>query len=291
MSGALLRDLLDSLVNGVQQAVRLRVEGRSTAQGRVPAWLERAAAFDVIDVREGSTELLIEAAPLAEAAPDRFRQAELFAPVKGEDSCVDLFVESLHDALTEHIESDRLDDGLVGTFEQLGRVLRHDVATIELEHVRPLRIERETIETFRRLRRAFPPDQRVVVAGKLDLLRHRDRVFTIILETGAMLRGVLASEDIDLSKLGSLWGQSAIVSGVAKFRPSGSVLRIDAEQVKAAGPGEMAVWSQPPHPLLGSLDVRALHHPQGPRSGVAAIFGQWPGDESEDEFRRALDAG
>lgn len=290
MSGALLRDLLDVLVDGVQQAVRLRVEGRSTAQGRLPTWLEQAAAFDVVDIREGSTELVIEAAPLLDAAPDRFRQTELFTQIRGEDSCVDVFLESLDDAVTEQVDSDRFDDGLIGTFEELGRILRHQVERIEILNARPLRIEKESIEKFRRLRRAFPPDQRVIVAGKIDLLRHSERVFTVVLESGGVLRGVVTGEDVDLGELGRLWGQIAVVSGVAKFRPSGTVLRIEAEQVRAAGPADAAVWSQVPRPLLTDLDPRALHWPQGPRSGVSAIFGQWPGDESEEEFLRTLDA-
>lgn len=290
VSGTLLRDLLDALVDGVQQAVRLRVEGRSTAQGRLPAWLEQAATFDVVDVREGSTELVIEAAPLIEAAPDRFRQTELFTQIRVEDSCVDVFIESLNDAVTEQVDSDRFDDGLIGTFEQLGRVLRHEVESIEILNERPLRIEKESIEKFRRLRRAFPPDQRVVVAGKIDLLRHSDRVFTVVLEAGGVLRGVVTGDEVDLDELGRLWGQNAVVSGVAKFRPSGTVLRIEAEHVRPAGPADTAVWSQVPRPLLTDLDLRALHRPQGPRSGISAIFGQWPGDESEEEFLRTLDA-
>jgi len=290
VSGALLRDLLNVLVDGVQQAVRLRVEGRSTAQGRLPAWLEQATAFDVVDVREGSTELVIEAPPLFEAAPDRFRQTELFTQIRVDDSCVDVFLESLDDAMTEQVDSDRFDDGLIETFELLGRVLRHQVESIEVLNARPLRIEKESIEKLRRLRRAFPPDQRVIVAGKLDLLRHSDRVFTVVLESGSVLRGVVTGEAVDLGELGRLWGRTAVVSGVAKFRPSGTVLRIEAEHVRPAGPADAAAWSQVPRPLLTDLDLRALHRPQGPRSGVSAIFGQFPGDESEEDFLRALDA-
>jgi hypothetical protein len=43
---ALLRDLLDALTDAVEQTVRLRVEGRSRAHGRAPAWLERAGRLD-----------------------------------------------------------------------------------------------------------------------------------------------------------------------------------------------------------------------------------------------------
>jgi hypothetical protein len=129
-----------------------------------------------------------------------------------------------------------------------------------------------------------------MIAGKIDLLRHSDRVFTLILESGEVLRGVVTTEAVDLGELGRLWGRFAVVSGIAKFRPSGAVLRIEAEQVRPAEPADTAVWSQVPRPLLADLDLRTLHWSQGPRSGVSAIFGQWPGDESEEEFLRTLDA-
>jgi hypothetical protein len=39
--------------------------------------------------------------------------------------------------------------------------------------------------------------------------------------------------------------------------------------------------------LMGRLDLKALHVPQGPDSGINAIIGKWPGDEGlgEDEER------
>jgi hypothetical protein len=65
------------------------------------------------------------------------------------------------------------------------------------------------------------------------------------------------------------------------------VRRIDADRVELAA-GNAAVFSRMPMPLLRTLDVRALRRPQGPRSGVNAIIGEWPGDESEEEVLAAL---
>lgn len=35
-------------------------------------------------------------------------------------------------------------------------------------------------------------------------------------------------------------------------------------------------------------EATPLRVPQGPTSGVAALFGQWPGDESDDDFEGAV---
>ncbi|HAM57904.1 MAG TPA: hypothetical protein DCQ64_21835 [Candidatus Rokubacteria bacterium] len=290
IDGGLLRDLLDVLVDGCQQAVRLRVEGRSSAHGKPPVWLTRAATFDVVGgLREGSTVLLIEAPSLADAAPERFSQADLFEFVEPARSCLDLLEESLRDALEGKPDSDVYDDGLIKTFEGFSRVLRQDVEALEFMDGRLLRVDLPGIETCRRLRSAIPPDQRVRVAGKLDVLRHSDRMFMLVLESGVQARGVVASDAIELRALAGLWGRTAVVSGLAKFRPSGSLLRVEAERIEPAGEHDVALWGTLPRPIFGPLDERSLRQPQGPRTGVGAILGQLPGEESDEEIIEALE--
>jgi hypothetical protein len=52
--------------------------------------------------------------------------------------------------------------------------------------------------------------------------------------------------------------------------------------------GDALLWSRMPTPIFRELDGRKLSVPQGARSGVAAIWGQWPGDETDEEFIEAL---
>jgi len=269
--------------------VRLAVEGRSTAQGKSPAWLERAATFVLVGVREGSTVLVIEAPSLAEAAPERFGQVNLFGIFDPGRSCLDLLEQGLRDAISSRAESDAYDDGLVKTFEEFSRVLRHGVDAVEFGHREPVRVDGRSVEALARLRRAIPPDQTIRLAGKLDVLRHSDRMFTLILETGAHVRGVVASEEIDLSALGDWWGQDVVVTGVAKFRPSGSVLRVEAERIERAGARDLSLWGDEPRPVLDDLDQQTLRQPQGPRSGVNAVFGRLDGVESDADIIEALE--
>ena len=107
-------------------------------------------------------------------------------------------------------------------------------------------------------------------------------MFTLVLDDGRTLKGVISS-GVALDQLGTLWGRQARVAGVGKFRPSGAVLRVEAETIEGAV-GDTSLWSVMPRPVFQELDPRRLRVPQGPRSGVSAIFGKWPGDESEEEF-------
>ncbi|XXT19106.1 hypothetical protein WME94_53660 [Sorangium sp. So ce429] len=280
-----LRDLLDILVDGAQQATRLQIDGRSTAPGTPPAWLEDAAAFEVEQIQE--REIILRAPSLADALSHCSRQLDLFTAAEPSRSCLDYLEDSLDDALAGREDSDRYDRSLMATLEGLGRLFRRGVDSIELINGRTLHIDPGGVEAIRALRQRTPEDRRVAVGGKLDASRHSDRSFTLVLTSGETLRGI-AAESVDPSDLARLFGQPAIVSGMAKFRPSGKVLRVEAERIDPAT-GDLAVWSTMPRPLDTPAHLHRFHVPQGPGSGVAAIFGAIPMDDTEEEFQAALE--
>lgn len=41
--------------------------------------------------------------------------------------------------------------------------------------------------------------------------------------------------------------------------------------------------------LVRKLDLNALDQPQGPDTGINAIIGKWPGDESDEEIIALLE--
>ncbi|WP_437483834.1 hypothetical protein WME75_43570 [Sorangium sp. So ce1014] len=280
-----LRDLLDILVDGAQQATRLHVDGRSTAPGTPPAWLEDAVAFEVEQIQE--REIVLRAPSLEDALSQRARQLGLFAAAEPSRSCLDYLEDSLDDALAGREDSDRYDRPLMATLEGLGRLFRHGVDSIELVNGRTLRVDRRGVEAIRALRQRTPEDRRIAVGGKLDAIRRSDRSFTLVLTSGETLRG-LAAESVDPAALARLFGQPAIVSGFAKFRPSGKVLRVEAERIDPAT-GDVAAWSTMPRPLDMPAHLHRFHVPQGPGSGVAAILGAIPMDDTEEEFQAAIE--
>jgi len=282
----LLQTTLDILVEAVEESVRLRVEGRSRARGSKPGWLERASAFEV-EVAKGSTSLLMQAGPLADVCPDVFSQSELFEPLEGNPSCVDVFAAALTDVISGDRDSDLYDDGFLMTLTNLDRVFKQDVETVELVNGRTTRIAPSDLDSVWELRRSIPADQRARVAGKLDALRHSKRTFELMLPGGEKVRGVLLTEAGEVAEAGPSLGSEVVVEGVAKFRASGRLLRLDAQWL-AASTGDVAVWSTPPRPLFPPLEAAETHQLQGPRSGAAAIFGAWPGDETDEEIEAAL---
>jgi hypothetical protein len=80
----------------------------------------------------------------------------------------------------------------------------------------------------------------------------------------------------------------AVVVGKAVFRPSGRALRIDAEKIGLAGHRDSEMYGRLPRPILSPLDPRSLRKSQGAKSGINALWGKWPGDESESDVQEAL---
>jgi hypothetical protein len=286
ISGPLLHDLLHLIVEGSQRALRFRLEGRSTARGTPPAWLKNASIFDVLPEKDGKA-IHLDAPPLLETMPERFKQRDLFADLDPTKSALDLFEDGLEDALNGEAESDRYDEGLVDTFSAFSALLEEGVERLEIVNGRTLPVALDGLDRIAQLRRQTPLPQAVRVVGKVDAIRHSDRMFTLVLEGGLTLRGL--AEAVDAKKLASMWGKVALVTGRAVFRPSGTVLRVEAEMMSEANERDAAIWSTLPKPAMAPLDLRKLHVPQGPRSGINAIWGQWPGDESYEEFLAALE--
>ncbi len=292
LPGVVLRDLIDAVDRGARGAVRLRFEGRSSARGgQAPVWVSMAASFNVMHLGEEDHRVSLRIPSLGTAIPERLEQYQLFHEVDTDASALSLMGDGLRDALAGNEDSDRYDEGLLASFEEFRRLFRHGVEAVEIRNGRPnspgVTITPEGVEAVRRLQRSTPRPQRVRIAGKVDAIRYSDRAFTLLLENGTEVRGVLAEgQPEDLSPF---WGQDAVVSGTAHFRPSGSLHRVDAERLSPGSDQDLRIWSSPPRPLAAALESRELHRPQGPRSGLNALVGQWPGDETEEEIFALLE--
>jgi hypothetical protein len=64
-------------------------------------------------------------------------------------------------------------------------------------------------------------------------------------------------------------------------------LEADPHGAEEDRPAEPEPTSRPV--IVGKLDHRALHQPQGPDSGINLLIGKWPGSESEEEILALLE--
>lgn len=295
LSGRVLGDLLHALAHGSAGALRLRVEGRSATRGdRVPGWVERGTEFTLVDQQLTGEEptLVLQAPQLAEALPERFAQADLFSAVDPTHSALTLLAASLGDAAAHREDSDAFDADLLGVFRRdLGRLFRGDrLESFVLRNGAPeapaLHVGVDALRAVQVLRARTPLPRRVRLAGRMDEARLTRASFVLALEDGARVRGVLVESAA--AGLKPLFGELVVIEGMAQFRPSGRLLRVDVERLAPAVATDLRIFSTEPAPLDARLDRRALRRAQTTSTGLAAVFGQWPGDESDEEIERYL---
>lgn len=291
IDAALLRDMLKLLLEGSQRALRLRTQGRSVARGATPNWIQKAADV-VLRITEGSTKLEVEAPSIRRACPQEFAQTQLFPELDPDLPAFDYLAETITAAVTPARGSQLYDRSFLSFLEDLEHVFSQGVQSIELSdsgldgNVKAL-LTLERLAGLRALEARIPEPQYVRLVGKLDTIRHTDRTFVLTVNQGAHVRGIAESDQVP--DLRDLWGTTVLVSGTARFTAEGDVQRVEAEVIRVATSEELAVWAVIPTPLSRPIPSVALRREQGPRSGIASIIGQWPGDESDDRISALLD--
>jgi hypothetical protein len=117
------------------------------------------------------------------------------------------------------------------------------------------------------------------------MVRASTQSFGVILDDGQEVKGVLTEGDIE--QIGPILNRKVLVLGKAIYRPSGRLLRIDAEEVVEAT-GESSFFASIPKPVRKKLGLREALRDQQHKTGIAAVIGKWPGDESDEQIEQAL---
>ncbi|MFO0903196.1 MAG: hypothetical protein U0939_09365 [Pirellulales bacterium] len=292
-----LGKFMAELPPALRSCVSMAFSHRGKSIGRRPGWLERAA-----DVRWNSRRqtqpdtLILELPPLGECAAELYRQQTLDSefddrPAK-DDTALDLLGDVLSDVALKNADSDRFDHDLLGRIAKFGSVFKNGpfqellVTSRRFPSDRPFRLTSGTAVCAKELLGRTPVPQRVRLVGELDGIVASTQRFSLLLDTGEHAMGVFAVENSEA--LRSLWQKRVVVCGMAIYRPSGRLLRVDAESIEA-GDGESSLFSRLPSPPIATLDHQTLRQTQGPRSGVNALIGNWPGDETDEEIEALLE--
>ena len=116
------------------------------------------------------------------------------------------------------------------------------------------------------------------------MVRHSTRSFGLVLDNGDEIRGVLIEGTFEV--LQGYFGKDITVLGKAIYRPSGTLLRLDASEILPTAVGRRAFSKIPPSLAQPRAPERRL---TPSRSGVASFFGTWPGEETDRDLLEALE--
>jgi hypothetical protein len=290
--------LLESIPELVRQSIAMAFQRRSAERGRPPEWLVAASDVRLVGIDAGEdTSVKFDVPRLGDAAKAVYKQGELFPSRPDQDDTgFDLLGDVISDVGASNGDSDRFDQNLLDSLRRLKgrkRVLNGQFQEILVSGRRYMAenravVNHQTIAAAASLRAGTPPVTRARVVGVLDTVRISTQTFGLKLDDGHEVRGVLSAGELETLLRLFATKQRVVVRGDAVFRPSGQLLLIDAEDIGTAE-REPAIWSRVPQPARAGIDARALRKPQGPRSGLAAVLGHWPGEETDEEVRAALE--
>lgn len=275
----------------LRMTVSMGFRNTSRRLGRPPEWLRKASDVRLVRIcpsQAGGTRLHFTAPRFGEAAEEIYSQQEMFrVRPRREDTGFDLVGDAVDDLRNGRDDSQRYDSALLARIGKL--VTSASRAGIErilllggrLPSRDPLAIDREISQQADRMRDSTPPDQRARVCGKLDMIRDSDNVFEILLEPDITVRGVWTGESMD--PLHEAWPGKVLLEGVAVYKPSGDLLRIEADAVRPASKAD-ELFGRIPAPLGGRSNRLDFRLPQSSGQGADALLGRWPGEETEEQL-------
>lgn len=290
----LIGPVLTHLHDTLQDAVRMGFLHSSHPRGRIPRGIKAAAEVRYIghaEADENATLLRFEVAPFGEVAADLFRQARLWDDMPTPDqTAFELLGAALDDIGTRREESNRFDPGLLRRIARY-KVFRRGLSRIVLPDVaapRPSQFDAGVIASAHALCDATPQSRRVRVSGRLDLMGVSQGVIKIHVAGGAVVTALWDGKE-PIDELRSLLNRDVVCEGVGVFRPSGTLLRIDADAVAAAGVGD-AGFAVVPRAAKGGDIKRQLLLKSGEVSVYGELLGSIPAEESDEDFAAAIEA-
>lgn len=289
-AGAVLALIDQSLHGAVDMAFR-----RASGAGRRRAWLRSAGQVDFVHgERTGAEEmaLFFQSQPFGEIAKEYFAQPSLFPDRPQEtDTAFDVLADAVGDVLDRKTDSERYDTGLLRRFHRFqASVFDKDVSELvfsghRVPEASPCRLSREFTERAKELYLQTPEPSRVRVAGKLDMVQASTLAFELLLPNGDRVRGVWKGDEFET--LRALANTDVVASGMAVFRPSGVLLRVDADALTPPRP-EDGFFATVPLSSGNRLNLQSLIRAQQKRGGVAAMWGRIPAEESDEVFLTAI---
>lgn len=292
----LIGPVLAHLHETLQDTVRMGFLHSSRARGRVPASLRLAADVHYIGhSADGDTATLLhfEVPTFGEAAADLYRQQSLWEDgPQPEQTAFELLGSALSDVAARCTDSSRFDSGLLRRFasyrRMFGRGHLNRIALPDTSLLQPGQLDASVAEAAKTLFSATPASRRVRVAGRLDVLGASQGVLKLDTGQGNFVTA-LWEGDSALESLKDYFNRDVVIEGMAIFRPSGALLRVDASAIAPASASDDFFRAVPAGMLAQDFQRIARLRP-GERSVYARILGGIPAEETDEEFAAAVEA-
>jgi hypothetical protein len=292
----LIGPVLTHLHDTLQDSVRMAFLHSSRATGRIPASLKAAAQVRFVGHSASSNEttlLRFEVPQLGEAAAEWFQQTQFWEEgPKPDQTSFELLAGAVTDIKHRRKESNRFDTGLLRRVSSYRHMLKRGINSIWMpDTVQAVNdypaIDDSTVSAASELSANTPPPRRVRIAGRLDLMGASQALLKVDLKPGVFVTALWQGA-LPVECLHEFFNRDVVIEGNGIFRPSGSLLRVDADAISPAT-AQDELFRKIPEPLvLRDYDSQIRLRP-GERSPYARIFGSIPAEETDEEFAAAVE--
>jgi hypothetical protein len=147
-------------------------------------------------------------------------------------------------------------------------------------------IDADVVIAASELHAVTPTPKRVRVTGRLDVMGASQGVLKLDVRPAEIVTALWEGEE-PVETLREFFNRDVVVEGVGVFRPSGSLLRVDADAIALASSQDEFFRRIPS--AVAQRDYRKLARLRpGEKSAYAQLRGWLPGDESDEEFDAAV---
>ena len=279
-----------SILHVAEGALQIRLGSISYSKGRKPANIQDALSVRLVGIKKGSTILEFECEPFSESL--KGGQLDAFKNDSNENlpnqTPVSLFIHSFQDALDENSSKDNLDKPLLKELKNFKKAwLRPEEMIIFSNQgsLPDLNLEIKSFQKIAVLEDETPNPQSMIINGVVELMEYSKGRVRIITETGAV--EAFLGNDLKQEQIQGFWGKDVTIAGTANYRPGGKLGFVMIDRIFKPGKGD-EYFSKKKNIETVEQQIQRQWKEGGYKNHLSEIVGNWPGDETDEEFEEML---
>ena len=202
---------------------------------------------------------------------------------------VSLIIQTFNAALDEAGDKNLLDEPIVNELIQFKRFFKTDNEQIYLSNrgsIPEANFSKKSIEKIESLYRETPKPENSIINGTIDEMKYSRSQLVLITKKNERVVVMQKSKEL-IDEIKSFFGKNITVRGKAYFKPGGQLSYVDMESFSEPQSGD-EFFSKKPQQILIQQQI-ALQLKAGKKNNpLDDIFGKWPGNETDEEFKEML---
>lgn len=202
---------------------------------------------------------------------------------------VALVIKAFRAALTEEEDKNLLDEPLIDELIRFRKFFKSDQEEILLSNrntIPEVKFSNKEIDQIENLYKSIPEPQKTMINGVIDEMKYSKKQMVLITENRERVV-VMPQDDTVLASIKEYFGREVTLTGMAHFKPGGQLSYVSLESFGEPGKSDR-FFSKKPQKMSIQQQVAFQVREGKKKNPIDDIIGQWPGDETDEEFDRML---